>query len=110
MTSSSDILESGFRHHQAGQFAEADRLYAQVLADEPQNAHALHLRGALAHAAGRNEDAVELISRAIAIDGKMPDSHYNLALRCGHSTGKRRQSAARTGPIRRLDCATARRR
>jgi Tfp pilus assembly protein PilF/SAM-dependent methyltransferase len=80
MTSSSDILESGFRHHQAGQFAEADQLYAQVLADEPQNAHALHLRGALAHAAGRNEDAVELISRAIAIDGKMPDSHYNLAL------------------------------
>ncbi len=80
MTSSSDILAAGFRHHQAGQFAEADRLYAQVLAAEPQNAHALHLRGALAHAAGRNEDAVELISRAIAIDGKMPDFHYNLAL------------------------------
>jgi tetratricopeptide (TPR) repeat protein/SAM-dependent methyltransferase len=80
MTGSSDILAAAFRHHQAGQFAEADRLYAQVLADEPQNAHALHLRGALAHAAGRNEDAVELISRAIALDGKMPDFHYNLAL------------------------------
>ena len=80
MTSSSDTLAAGFRHHQAGQFAEADRLYAEVLAAEPQNAHALHLRGALAHAAGRNDDAVELISRAIAIDGKMPDSHYNLPL------------------------------
>ena len=80
MTSSSDILAAGFRHHQEGQFAEADRLYAQVLAAEPQNAHALHLRGALAHAAGRNEDAVELICRAIALDGKVPDFHYNLAL------------------------------
>jgi tetratricopeptide (TPR) repeat protein/SAM-dependent methyltransferase len=80
MTSSFDILEAGFRHHQAGQFAEADGLYAQVLAADPQNAHALHLRGALAHAAGRNEDAVELIGRAIAVDGKVPDSHYNIGL------------------------------
>ena len=80
MTSSSDILAAGFRHHQAGQFAEADRLYAQVLATEPQNTHALHLRGALAHAAGRNEDAVELIGRAIALDSKVPDSHYNIGL------------------------------
>lgn len=80
MTSSSDILAAAFQHHQAQQFAEADRLYAQVLADEPENAHALHLRGALAHAAGRNDDAVDLISRAIAIDGKVPEFHYNLAL------------------------------
>ncbi|MGB9365482.1 MAG: tetratricopeptide repeat protein, partial [Xanthobacteraceae bacterium] len=80
MTSSPDVLAAAFQHYQAGEFAEADRLYAEVLAAEPQNAHALHLRGALAHAAGRNEDAVDLIGRAIALDGKTPDSHYNIGL------------------------------
>lgn len=68
------------RHHQAGQFAEADRLYGQVLAAEPRHVHALHLRGALAHAAGRNGDAVALIGRAIALDAQVPDFHYNIGL------------------------------
>ena len=76
----SNAFMAAVRHHQAGQLAEADRLYAQVLAAEPDHAHALHLRGALAHAAGRNEDAVELIGRAIALDGKLPDFHYNIGL------------------------------
>lgn len=75
-----DAFMTAVRHHQAGQLAEADRLYGEVLAAEPQNIHALHLRGALAHAAGRNEDAVELISRAIALDGNVPDFHYNIGL------------------------------
>jgi 2-polyprenyl-3-methyl-5-hydroxy-6-metoxy-1,4-benzoquinol methylase/Flp pilus assembly protein TadD len=73
-------LLDAVRHHQAGQLTEADRLYAQVLAAEPDNAHALHLRGAIAHATGRHRDAVELISRAIAHDGTQPDFHYNLGL------------------------------
>jgi Tfp pilus assembly protein PilF/2-polyprenyl-3-methyl-5-hydroxy-6-metoxy-1,4-benzoquinol methylase len=80
MTTSADALIAAVRHHQAGELAEADRLYTQVLAAEPEHVHALQLRGALAHSAGRNEDAVELISRAIALDGSVPDSHYNIAL------------------------------
>jgi SAM-dependent methyltransferase len=42
--------------------------------------HALHLSGALAHATGRNEEAVALIGRAIALNGEVPDFHYNLGL------------------------------
>ena len=75
-----DALAAAVRHHQAGQLAEADRLYRKVLAAEPQNLHALHLRGALAHAAGRNEEAVELIGRALALNEQVPDLHYNVAL------------------------------
>ena len=71
---------SAVRHHQAGQFDEADRLYRKVLATDPRNLHALHLRGALAHAAGRNEDAVKLIGGAIALNGEVPDFHYNIGL------------------------------
>ena len=62
---------SAVRHHQAGQLDEADRLYRKVLNTDPRNLHALHLRGALAHAAGRNEDAVKLIGRAIAINAQV---------------------------------------
>src|SRR6188472_1563917 len=80
MTSTDAALTAALRHHQAGQLAEADRLYGEVLAADPQNAHALQLRGALAHATGRNEDAVELIGRAIALDGNVPDFHYNIGL------------------------------
>lgn len=76
----SDAFVAAVRHHQAGQFAEADRLYRQVLAAEPQHVHALHLCGALAHATGRNEEAVALIGRAIALNGEVPDFHYNLGL------------------------------
>jgi Flp pilus assembly protein TadD/2-polyprenyl-3-methyl-5-hydroxy-6-metoxy-1,4-benzoquinol methylase len=76
----SDTFMAAVRHHQAGQFAEADALYRKVIAAEPQNVHALHLRGALAHAAGRNEEAVELIGRAIALDEWVADFHYNIGL------------------------------
>jgi 2-polyprenyl-3-methyl-5-hydroxy-6-metoxy-1,4-benzoquinol methylase/Flp pilus assembly protein TadD len=51
-----------------------------VLAAEPQHVHALHLSGVLAHATGRNEEAVALIGRAIALNGEVADFHYNLGL------------------------------
>jgi len=75
-----EAFVAAVQHHQAGQFAEADRLYRKVIAAEPNHVHALHLRGALAHAAGRNEEAVELIGRALALNEQVPDFHYNVAL------------------------------
>jgi Flp pilus assembly protein TadD/2-polyprenyl-3-methyl-5-hydroxy-6-metoxy-1,4-benzoquinol methylase len=75
-----DAFVAAVRHHQSGQFAEADRLYRKVLAAEPRHVHALHLRGALAHATGRNEEAVKLIGRAIALNEQVPDFHYNVGL------------------------------
>jgi tetratricopeptide (TPR) repeat protein len=79
------------RHHQAGQLAEADRLYGAVLAAEPSHAHALHLRGALAHAVGRHQDAVDLIARALARD-EQPDFHHNIGLALS-ALGRRRDAA-----------------
>ncbi len=75
-----DAFMAAVQHHQAGQFAEADRLYRKVLAAEPRHIHALHLRGALAHATGHNEEAVKLIGRAIALNGQVPEFHYNIGL------------------------------
>src|SRR2546430_7280437 len=77
---SADAFVAAVRYHQAGQFTEAERLYRKVLAAEPRHVHALHLRGALAHATGRNEEAVALIRRAIALNEQVPDFHYNIGL------------------------------
>jgi predicted Zn-dependent protease len=74
-----EALAAAMRHHQAGQIAQAEKLYAQVLAAEPTNLHALALSGALALTAFRNDDAIALFSRALAVN-EQPDLHYNVGL------------------------------
>lgn len=59
------LLQAAVQHHQAGNAAEAERLYRQVLAIEPEQADALHLLGVLAYQAGRADVAVPLIQQAI---------------------------------------------
>ncbi len=75
-----EVFAKALRHHQAGELAEADRLYAKLLKAEPSNVHALHLRGVLAHQAGRHDDAIRLIGKAIALDERQPDFHYNIGM------------------------------
>jgi len=87
-----EAFNAAMRHHQAGQLAEAERLYAQVLAAEPGHLHALMLSGALAHMAGRNEEAVALFDRALAIN-EQPDFHYNIGL-AKWALGQRAEAAA----------------
>ena len=79
MTPSSQLI-AAVRHHQAGQFEAAERLYREAIAIDPSDVHALHLAGVLAHQTNRNAEAAELIGRAIALDDRMPDFHYNLGL------------------------------
>ena len=52
--------------HQAGRLPEAEALYRQILATEPDHPDALHYLGMLAHQVGKNGIAVELISRALS--------------------------------------------
>jgi protein O-GlcNAc transferase len=60
------------RHHQAGRLNEAERLYREVLQADPRHADALHFLGVLAHQAGRNDVAVDLIDKAIAQNSRVP--------------------------------------
>src|SRR5262245_53160429 len=93
---SADAFTAAMQHHQAGRLAEADRLYAQVPATDPNHAHALHLRGALALSAGRPADAVTLIRRALSRDERQPDFHYNLGLALS-ALGQRQDAAEHWG-------------
>ncbi len=71
-------LQIAVQHHQAGQLQQAEILYRQILAQQPNHADALHLLGLIAHQIGRHDLAVDLIGRAIAIQPAYPDAHVNL--------------------------------
>lgn len=86
-------MQTAIRHHQAGQLPQAEVLYRQVLQAEPSNADALHLLGLIAYQSGGNGAAVELIGRAVALNGKVPDYHNNLGLAL-HALGRLEEAVA----------------
>jgi tetratricopeptide (TPR) repeat protein len=79
MTRVAEILQSGVRHHQAGQLQRAEALYRQVLQAEPRQADALHLLGVLAQDVNKHDFAVQYITQAIAISPKQALYHLSLA-------------------------------
>jgi len=59
-------IADGIAHHRAGRLAEAAEAYHKVLAIDPENFDALCLLGAIAHGAGRHQQTIDYIGRAIA--------------------------------------------
>jgi tetratricopeptide (TPR) repeat protein len=72
------LFNTALAHHQRGDLAAAEQLYRQILAGEPQHAGSLHFLGVLAYQLGQFEQAIELIGRAIASDGRVALFHGNL--------------------------------
>jgi tetratricopeptide (TPR) repeat protein len=75
----SELVE-GLAHHQAGRVRQAETLYRQLIAREPDNADAIHLLGMLAHGANRHEEAVREIARAVQLRGDVAPFHNNLGV------------------------------
>jgi tetratricopeptide (TPR) repeat protein len=71
-------LDLAVQHHQAGRLREAEGIYRQILAGDPNNAHALHLLGLLNSQVGQGDTAVEYIRRAIAQNPTAAQYHCNL--------------------------------
>jgi protein O-GlcNAc transferase len=71
-------LEAALQHHQAGRIAQAQALYRQVLAQQPDQPDALHLLGVLAYQAGQPRTALDLVRRAVALNPAAPDFQINL--------------------------------
>ena len=72
------LIDQALALHRAGAHAEAEALYRQVLAQEPRHAVAWHLLGAVCHEQERNEEAIDAIGRAIALNDRDPIFHANL--------------------------------
>ncbi|HTV49457.1 MAG TPA: tetratricopeptide repeat protein [Phycisphaerae bacterium] len=67
MMSVPQALELALEHKRAGKFVEAEKVYQQILSQQPNNADALHLMGVLAFDRGNAQRAIELIQQAISI-------------------------------------------
>jgi len=68
----------GLALHQQGKLADAARIYEEVLQQQPNHFDALHLLGVIALQTRRPERAVELIRKAIGLNGKVAAAHSNL--------------------------------
>jgi tetratricopeptide (TPR) repeat protein len=68
MPTTSELLNLAIRHHQGGNFAQAEPLYRHILQAEPANAEALHMLGLLAHQTDRHEAAAGLLRQAAALN------------------------------------------
>ena len=66
MSESERLLREALALHHAGRLREAQLLYARVLAEDPDNAEALHLSGLVAFRESRLDDAIGLLRRAVA--------------------------------------------
>jgi Flp pilus assembly protein TadD len=78
-------LALGAQHHQAGRLAEAEAIYRQVLAVQPDHADARQLLGALAsqvgqmHArVGRTSEAIVAFQHAVTLSPHAPELRNNL--------------------------------
>ncbi len=70
----SGTLEAALERHRAGDLAAAAPLYDRVLAEDPLNFDALHLKGALLRKSGNAKAAVAAIEKAIAAHPARGDS------------------------------------
>jgi tetratricopeptide (TPR) repeat protein/SAM-dependent methyltransferase len=74
------LFNAAVAHHQTGTLSEAERQYRHLLTLAPNHADSWHNLGLIALQRGDAAAAVELFDKAIKINGKVAEYHYNVAL------------------------------
>ena len=74
-----DQLQRAVRHHQLGEFAQAQHLYQEILASHPKQFDALHLLGVIAKQMGDPHKAIFYIEQALQVDEQQPSAQCNIA-------------------------------
>lgn len=72
------LIKQAIDHHSAGNLVEAEKIYRQILQENPQEPQALHFLGVIANQTGDLANAQMLISRALEINPLLPDACNNL--------------------------------
>ncbi len=67
MPSLSEALAVAQDHHRHGRLREADKIYREILALDPNHCECLHFFGRLAAEAGRSDIAIAVMSRAVEL-------------------------------------------
>ena len=68
------LLAAAIAHHRAGRLVDAERLCCQACDVAPNNPHAFHLAGVLAHQL-RRSDAAALLARAVTLKPDFAEAH-----------------------------------
>ncbi len=71
-------LRQGWALQQQGNFAEAERIYEDILRLQPNHPLALVQLGAIALQSGRTERGIALLRKALEFDPKSPAAHFHL--------------------------------
>jgi len=74
----SQALNAAFQNYSAGHLLEAERICHEILGDEPDQPHALHLLGVIAMQSGRHEIANDFFGKTLAVAPDFAEAHYNL--------------------------------
>jgi tetratricopeptide (TPR) repeat protein len=78
-------LKEAVAHHREGRYGQAEKLYRQILDENPIHPDALHLLGLLTYQQGEYDRARGFIENAIRQDKNNSLYHYNLGLACEKS-------------------------
>jgi tetratricopeptide (TPR) repeat protein len=72
-------FEAGLAHHRAGRLPQAEAIYRQILASEPNHADSLHLLGLVLLQAGHPGRALDPILRAVRLQPSNSFYHSSMA-------------------------------
>ena len=73
-------IDLAVQHHNAGRLSEAESIYREILNSVPDQPVAMHLLGVIAHQFGKNDVAVDLVTKAISIKHDYAEAYSNLGL------------------------------
>lgn len=71
-------LSLAIRHHNSGQIAQAENIYRQILAVQPNNIRANNYLGTIAIQTGHIDAAMQLFQKCIALKPDYADAYNNL--------------------------------
>jgi len=73
-------FNEGVALHQQGKLIDAQRIYGEVLQQQPNHFDALHMLGVIAAQTQQTELGVELFKKAIGLNAKVAAAHGNLGI------------------------------
>jgi protein O-GlcNAc transferase len=75
-----EALERAVKHHTAGRLPDAEKLYHEVLQNDPTQPMALQLLGLIAYETGEHEHALDLLEMAVTSKPDYAEAHNNMGL------------------------------
>ena len=74
------LFDEAVGHHRAGRLDDAQRLYHQILASDPNHADSLHLLGLIAYRMGQLHEAADLLAHATRENPNQSTYWFNLGV------------------------------